>query len=113
MTGEGENMVDRQVIRVLHVVHAFQTGGAERVVLDLTLFSNPTIVNYVCSLSEPHDLVSQLDLATTEFVSLKKRPGNDLRIVCDLARLIDEKRVDVVHAQGWGTLVEALISAKW
>jgi hypothetical protein len=69
------------VIRVLHLVHAFQTGGAERVILDLTLHSSPKIVNHVCSLCEPDDLVSQLDLTTTGFECFKKQPGNELRIV--------------------------------
>lgn len=100
------------MIRILHLVHAFQTGGAERVILDLTRHNSPGIANYVCSLCEPHDLVSQLDSATG-FECLKKRPGNDLRIARDIARIIDREHIDVVHAQGWGTFIEGLIAANW
>ena len=98
--------------RVLHVVHEFQTGGAERVILDLTLRSSPGIQNFVCSLCEPHDLVSRLDLTKTGFVCLKKQTGNDFAIAKKIARIIDQEQIDVVHAQGWGTFVESLVAAK-
>jgi len=101
------------VIRVLHLVHAFQTGGAERVVLDLTRHGSRSIENYVCSLCEPHDLASQLDSKRVGFRCLHKRNGNDLRVIAALATLIDEERIEVVHAQGWGTFVEGLLAAKW
>jgi len=102
-----------RAIRVLHVVHAFQTGGAERVVLDLTRAGGVAIVNHVCSLCPPNDLAAELDLRRTPFTCLEKRSGNDLRLVRALARLIDASDIDVVHAQGWGTFLEALIAAKW
>lgn len=101
------------MIRVLHLVHAFQTGGAERVVLDLTRHGSRSIENHVCSLCEPHDLTSQLDSERVGFTCLHKRSGNDLRVIAALAGLIDEERIEVVHAQGWGTFVEGLLAAKW
>ena len=102
-----------QMIKVLHIVHAFQTGGAERVILNLIQHGDKQIANHVCSLCEPHELVSQLDLSSTGFDCLKKQPGNDLRVAREIARLIDENSVDVVHAQGWGTFIESLLAAKW
>lgn len=102
-----------RTIRVLHVVHAFQTGGAERVVLDLTRAGSAAIANQVCSLCPPNDLATKLDAQTTPFTCLEKRSGNDPRVVRALARLIDASAIDVVHAQTWGTYLEALIAAKW
>lgn len=100
-------------MKVLHVVHAFQTGGAERVVLNLTRYASAEVNNWICSLTEPHDLVSQLDTARTGFTCLKKREGNDPTVPRKLAELIDAQRIDVVHAQGWGTYIESLLAAKY
>ena len=99
-------------MKVLHLVHSFQTGGAERVVVNLIYFASPWLDNSVCSLTEPNDLVATLAARSTPFVCLRKRSGNDLGAVLRLARLIDEQQIDVVHAQGWGTYLEGLIAAK-
>lgn len=100
------------MIKVLHLVHAFETGGAERVVLDLTRHSSANVKNTVCSLSEPNKLVSQLDLSEVGFHCLHKQSGNDFSLIPALARLIDREQVDVVHSQGWGTFLEGLAAAK-
>jgi sugar transferase (PEP-CTERM/EpsH1 system associated) len=99
-------------LKVLHLVHSFQTGGAEGVVLNLIRFGAPGIDNFVCSLTEPNDLAAALESPRVGFSCLKKRSGNDLSILPRLARLIDDERIDVVHSQGWGTYIEGLIAAK-
>lgn len=99
-------------LKVLHVVHAFQTGGAERVVLNLINSSSPDIGNFVCSLTGPNDLARQLPIVGVPFRCLDKRPGNDPAVVATLARIIDQSGIDVVHCQGWGTYLEALVAAK-
>lgn len=101
------------MIRVLHLVHAFQTGGAERVILELTRHASDASHNYVCSLTKAQDLATQLDSKRVGFTCLNKRAGNDPRIIAALSRLIDEEGIDVVHAQGWGTFIEGLLAAKW
>src|SRR5262245_15693352 len=99
-------------VKVLHVVHSFQTGGAERVVLNLIRFGSAGIDNVVCSLSSPNDLAVALDPDRARFLCLEKRAGNDVAIVPRLARLIDQERIDIVHTQGWGTYLESLLAAK-
>jgi len=100
------------MIRVLHVVHTFQTGGAERVVLDLTRRGTPSVENYVCSLCDAHDLASQLDRSRVGFACLHKAEGNDPRVIGGLTKLIAQEKIDVVHAQGWGTFIESLVATK-
>ena len=39
------------------------------------------------------------------------RSGNDPRLVMELARVLQRERVDVVHSNNWGTLVEAVVAA--
>lgn len=103
--------VDRG-IRVLHLVHAFQAGGAEQVVLNLVRHAGASVSNYVCSFREPNDFAPLLDREQTGFCCLHKRDGNDLRVIAALGRLIDRERIDIVHAQGWGTFIEGLAAAK-
>jgi|KBSMisStandDraft_5_1062788.scaffolds.fasta_scaffold130559_2 glycosyltransferase involved in cell wall biosynthesis len=100
-------------MRVLHVVHAFQTGGAERVVLNLARYASEDVANWICSLTQPHDLLSQLDTTRTGFCCLKKQEGNDFAVPRKLAELIDAQRIDVVHTQAWGTYIESLLAAKY
>jgi sugar transferase (PEP-CTERM/EpsH1 system associated) len=99
-------------MKVLHLVHSFQTGGAERVVANLVHFAASWVDNTVCSLTEPNDLAATLDARRSRFFCLKKRAGNDFGVVRRLARLIDEQQIDIVHAQGWGTYLEGLVAAK-
>lgn len=107
-----KNCRNGERIKVLHLVHAFQTGGAERVVLDLVRHGSPAVSNFVCSFQEPCDLSRQLGRKEAGFRCLNKGEGNDLRTIAALARLIDEESIDVVHAQGWGTFIEGLIASK-
>jgi sugar transferase (PEP-CTERM/EpsH1 system associated) len=99
-------------MKVLHLVHAFQTGGAEHVVLNLVRHGGKTVENFVCSLTGPNDLASELQGRGAGFHCLHKRPGNDPSLLTALSRLIGERQFDVVHSQNWGTYLEGLIAAK-
>jgi sugar transferase (PEP-CTERM/EpsH1 system associated) len=96
----------------MHLVHAFQTGGAERVVLNLVRHAGAGVENFVCSLTEPNDLAAQLPATASAFHCMHKKSGNDPSVVAALARLIDRWGVDLVHAQSWGTYLEGLVAAK-
>ena len=99
-------------MRLLHLVHAFQTGGAEQVVLNLIEHGSADIENFVCSFTQPNELAGRLSGSATQFRCLNKRPGNDPAVVPRLARIISELGIDLVHAQGWGTYLEGLLAAK-
>lgn len=47
-----------------------------------------------------------------EIVELKKRPGNDWRIIGKLAGALRERQIDVVHSHNWGTLLETTLARK-
>lgn len=99
-------------MKVLHLVHAFQTGGAERVILNLIRHGSAEVENLICSLTEPNDLAAQLSGRNVRLERLNKKQGNDPAIVTKIARVITENGIDLVHAQGWGTYLEGLIAAK-
>jgi sugar transferase (PEP-CTERM/EpsH1 system associated) len=43
---------------------------------------------------------------------LRRREGNDVRLLWDLCRLFRRERPDVVHTHAWGTLLEGLVAAR-
>jgi len=101
-----------QSITVLHLVHCYSIGGAEAVINYLCRYSPTHINNIVCSFQEPGDDAFRMYGSSTEIACLHKRPGNDARAVWRLSSIIRDNRVDVVHAQGWGTYIEGLLAAK-
>lgn len=97
---------------ILHLVHRYTVGGAEAVVNYLCRFSPPHINNIVCSFYEPDSGGLQQSDSTVEILCLHKRVGNDVKAVQRLAAIIRDKKVDIVHAQGWATYIEGLAAAK-
>lgn len=100
------------MVKVLHLVHAFQTGGAERVILNLIEHGSPRVRNFICSMAEPNDLAAQLSGRDVPLRCLDKKAGNDPLVITRIARLITENGIDLVHSQGWGTYLEGLIAAR-
>lgn len=97
-------------LRVLHLVHAFRTGGAERVLVHLCNHCDSSITNIVASFSVPDDFQLQIEQDRRDVRFLDKSPGNDWRVVLKIRSLIVNERIDVVHAQGWGAYIEALLA---
>ena len=105
-------MTESKNITVLHLVHRYTVGGAEAVINYLCRFSPPTITNIVCSFHDPDEHGLATYGQDAEILCLDKRPGNDFRAVLRLGKIIRDKCVDLVHAQGWGTYIEGLFAAK-
>jgi sugar transferase (PEP-CTERM/EpsH1 system associated) len=96
----------------MHVVYALQPGGMEFGVLKLVNGLSPDrIANAVCSTNPAGDMKALLQPNAALF-ELRRRAGNDPRLVRDLYRLFKRERPDIVHTHAWGTLVEGLLAAR-
>ena len=99
-------------VRVMHVVFAFHPGGMELGVLKLVNGLDPQRVrSSVCSTRAGGELAPLLAPHVPLF-ELRRRDGNDPRLVWELYRLFRRERPHVVHTHAWGTLIEGLIAAR-
>lgn len=100
-------------VRVLHVVHHLQPGGMEYGLIKLVngLAGGP-IESMVCSTSAADPQMARQLAPGVRLVELRRRGGNDPRLVWQLYRLFRRERPDIVHTHAWGTLIEGLIAAR-
>lgn len=100
-------------ITVLHLLHKLTFGGTERVIVNLLNHSTRRSKNYICSFCHPDmDFLQELRGSERVVFSLDKKEGNDFSVPFKIANFCRERRVDIVHALGWGTYIEGLIAAK-
>jgi sugar transferase (PEP-CTERM/EpsH1 system associated) len=97
--------------RVALVVSHLKGGGKEECVVNLanSLAADGWKPLVVCL-----EVVGRLESKIrpgVEIVALHKRRGHDVGVVCRLARLLRERRIDVVHCHNWGTAVESVAAA--
>jgi len=106
-----------RLVRVMHVIHSIDVGGAEQVVanyarhIDKTRFSTS-----VCALRAGGRLYDQLRDEGVRTFLLRKRSGADLGALRRLVRLIKSEGIDILHthnasAHSWG-LLAAVLSTK-
>jgi sugar transferase (PEP-CTERM/EpsH1 system associated) len=97
-----------QPIRVMHVIHSLDVGGAEQVVanyarhLDRTRFSSS-----VCALRSGGPLFDQLREEGVPVFLIGKRAGADPRALWRLVRLLRREKIEIVHTHNptahlWG-----------
>jgi sugar transferase (PEP-CTERM/EpsH1 system associated) len=87
-------------IRVVHVVHSFETGGLEKGVATLASHASPDIQHIVLCLTRSGDSYRLLPPGTP-LIELCKRPGHSLRFIFKLSRRLRELEPDVVHTRNW------------
>jgi len=101
-------------MRVAYIVHTFAMGGLERCIarlvnhLDRSRFE-PLIV----CLNRNGDAAQWLGVEDVPVYELRKRAGNDPRVIGGLKRLLCRERVDLVHSHNWGTLLETTLARRW
>jgi len=91
------------VIRIVHVVHSFGTGGLEKGIATLVDRAAPEFAHTVLCLTRSGPSAKLLP-AGTRVLELDKRPGHSLRFVLRLARVLCSERPEVVHTRNWGGL---------
>jgi len=84
--------------RMLHVLFSLNTGGAEHVVLNLARRLDPRRYEvHVCSLTGEGELSTEFRALGVRVHTVTKRPGVDVRLFLELARLIRRQRIELVH----------------
>jgi len=109
------NALDAQApaIRVMHVVFTLHPGGMEHGVVKLVNgLAEAGICSCICSTTPASPVMKVLLHRDVRLLELRRRPGNDPRLVWDLYRLFRRERPHVVHTHAWGTLLEGLVAAR-
>jgi sugar transferase (PEP-CTERM/EpsH1 system associated) len=98
-------------IRVLHVIETLDVGGAEAVVANIVNHSSPGIRSTICCLVRSGPIAARVRPGIDILELGKSEHGNDYGIPLRLARLLRDRRIDVVHSHDWGTLLESVAAA--
>ena len=99
-------------VRIMHLVYRLAGGGMEHNVVKLANAHDRSRVSpSICSCQPADSLKEHLDPSVPLF-ELTRRPGNDLRFLTQLVRLLARERPDILHTHGWGTLGEGFVAAR-
>jgi len=98
------------IIRVLHVIHSFRTGGLERGIAKVICNSSDAFEHVVLCLSKSGE-TQQLLPEGTKVYELNKTPGNSVIFLLKLARTIKTMKPAVVHTRNWAG-VDGIIAAR-
>jgi sugar transferase (PEP-CTERM/EpsH1 system associated) len=96
----------------MHVVYSLQPGGMELGVVKLVNGLNRAAVrSSICS-TTPGGALKSLVANDVAVLELRRRKGNDPRLVWNLYQVFRRERPDIVHTHAWGTLLEGLVAAR-
>ena len=96
--------------RVLHVVPSLEGGGVERLLVkSLALFDQEKFTHRVCCITKGGVYEPELRSLKIPYWIMKRRFRFDPSIVYQMAKLMREERIDIVHtlnftANAWGRL---------
>lgn len=97
---------------VMHVVESLEVGGMENGVVNLAnLIDKNRFTFSICCLSRPGNLCKRLEDDRIEVISLNWRGGFSPKLFFELARVLNERKVDVVHTHGWLTLLYGSVAS--
>lgn len=103
----------REPVRVMHVMYALQPGGMEFGVVKVVNGLDPSRVrSSICSTAPVVGPMKSFVASHVPVFELRRRAGNDPRLVWDLYQLFRRERPHVVHTHAWGTLLEGLVAAR-
>jgi sugar transferase (PEP-CTERM/EpsH1 system associated) len=97
-------------IHVVHVLHAFGTGGMERGIATVVRNASPGFRHSIVCMWRAGDSVKLLPPETT-VLALEKPRGNSARFLWRLRGELRRLRPDVIHTRNWGGL-DAILSAQ-
>jgi glycosyltransferase involved in cell wall biosynthesis len=90
-------------LRIGYVIWSLGLGGAEQMVIRLAAaLDRRRFQPFVCCLNEDGPFAEEARRTGTEVFALRKRGRFDAWVVRRLARLLRERRIDVVHTHLWG-----------
>ena len=99
-------------IRVGFVLHVMQVAGAEMLVAETIRRLGPQIEPVVLCLDQVGALGERMQNEGVDVIAFARHAGIDLSLVWRLARVIREKRLDVVHAHQYTPFFYGALGAK-
>ncbi len=101
-------------VRVMLLISSLEYGGAERQVIELAnQLDEDRFEVTVCSLSEEVPLATALRDRDTRLRIVPRRSRWDFGLVFRIARLMRERRIDLVHAFLFDAEITARLAARW
>ncbi|NLF29964.1 MAG: glycosyltransferase [Planctomycetes bacterium] len=98
-------------LRVLHVLHSLDTGGAERIVCDLARRRAAELISGAVCLDRLGSLAATAREAGMALFCTHRREGLDLRQIGRLASVIRRFEPDVIHAHQYTPYFYAALAA--
>jgi L-malate glycosyltransferase len=97
--GESEReSAAKRKIRIGFVMHVMQVAGAEMLVAEIVRRMRGVFEPTIFCLDGIGPLGEQLRQDGVEVINLERRPGRDFRVAWRMARLIQRRGIDLVHA---------------
>lgn len=84
-------------MNILHIVLALDTGGLERVVLDLMEKSSDQFTQYLCCLNKVGACKVELESMAIPYWELANYGSRKIRTLLALRKIIIENNIDVIH----------------
>ncbi|MFQ5630984.1 MAG: glycosyltransferase [bacterium] len=97
-------------IKILHVIEDLETGGAERVLINLVLGLNrKNFSPFVCCLRKKGKMAEELEAQKISVFEMRKQHKIDLALLYRLQKFLRDQQIDIVHthvftANLWGRL---------
>jgi glycosyltransferase involved in cell wall biosynthesis len=102
-----------QPLRVTHIVLSLDTGGLERIVVDLVRVGRDHgLVSSVICLEKPGTLAGQVEALGVPVLCAEKRPGLRFSTVARLLELLRQLKPDVIHTHQLGPLLYTGLAAR-
>lgn len=95
----------------MQLVLSLAPGGTERLVIEIVRALAQRIESIVCCLDQPGAWAAELEALNVPVISLARAPGFQPSLAMRLARLIKERRIDVVHCHHYSPYVYGLLAS--
>ena len=95
----------------MQLVLSLSPGGTERLVIEIVRALNGRMDFVVCCLDEPGAWAADVEALQVPVLTLSRRPGFHPRLAVDLARVLKQHRVDVVHCHHYSPFVYGVLAS--
>lgn len=87
-------------IRVVHLVYSFATGGMEKGICTTILHGSDEFEHIIVCLNSSGEMAKRLPGGVPVF-EMKKGPGNSIKFIFRLAKLLKSLQPAVIHTRNW------------
>lgn len=94
----------------MHIIETLETGGAEKVLVDIVNHLPEEFESIVCCLKTSGIMANRFVKKNLKIIELNKRNGTDFKVVFKLRHLLVQYEIDVVHAHNWNTFCESILA---